>query len=341
VNGGCLGCGWGGDRSCVRCPGRVTWGSLAPSYSPVPVNVCDGVCCRRPGGGTASLCRDIDELMLSMSATDSEGRVSRPAPYDPTNHNSLMAPLRRDAHQLVARTGTRTPYQPTRLAQKPANPASALQRVSPPEAVPTAVLTESSTVQDHASPAAIKPMAGPQASCHPTRLPHKPYPSASDHQQVSLHEAAPTAVLIESPTVLENTDITAVKPIAIGSTTSLRNHSEHRVESPQQRLAQDPPWQDGVGTSTSVARVTVHQPTCASGADHPAGKSAPVEPVTVHQPACTAVGLGGNGAAPCTLGTRCHAADEHQSGALPPCPSRCNARGAGGGVSPCVALSPG
>ena len=86
-------------------------------------------------------------------------------------------------------------------------------------------------MQEHASPAAIKPMAGPQASCHPARLPHKPYPSASDHHQVSLHEAAPIAVLTESLTVLENTDITAIELITIGSTASLLDHSEQRVES--------------------------------------------------------------------------------------------------------------
>ena len=119
-----------------------------------------------------------------------------------------------------------------------------------------------------------------------------PFP-ASEKTRVSDLEAAPTADLTEKIlAVQEHAGITAIEPLIVGSNHSLHGSSDHRVESPQQRLAQNPPWQDGVGTScTSVARVTVHQPTCASGADHPAGKSAPVEPVTVHQPACTAVGV--------------------------------------------------
>ena len=267
--------------------------------------------------------------MLSLSATDSEGRGSRPAPYDPTNQTFMMGPCQRvDLHHLVARTGTRTTYQPTRLAQRSANPASALQRVSPPEAVPTAVLTESSTVQEHASPTAIKPMAEPQASCHPTRLPHQPDHSASDPQPVSVQEAVPTAVLTGSSTVRKHIDITATEPVVTGSmarsarpttlgaaalakiNSSIRHklrlvemaarvpasarpewwfgdtattiidadsavhggqleaaaEARQRRPNPPPRRAQEQPWQDGVGKSSSESQQLQPQAVCANRA---------------------------------------------------------------------------
>ena len=69
----------------------VTWGSLAPLYSPVPVNVCwrrlgaavlefSPVVC--DGVPLPSLCRDIDTLVMSISAIDTSA-VPPTIPYTP------------------------------------------------------------------------------------------------------------------------------------------------------------------------------------------------------------------------------------------------------------------
>ena len=163
--------------------------------------------------GTASLCRDKRWIDAISVGHRHRRRLAASCPNAPTStlsHDGSATACRLTSFGGPNGIANDVPPYPLRVCPTSLPTPRQPCNVSDHEAVPTAVLTESLTVQEHANPAAIAPRAGPRTTYRPTSLPHKPYHSASDLQQVSLHEAVPTAVLTESSTVLEHADITVL-----------------------------------------------------------------------------------------------------------------------------------
>ena len=122
-------------RACGR---RLLWRlgrSLFPFLGPVTrvplVNVCDGACCRRPGGGLLP-CVEVKIQNGVFVGPRHRRRLAASCP------NAPIPTLSHDGSATACRltsfggpNGIANDVPPyTRLPQKPANPASALQRVS-------------------------------------------------------------------------------------------------------------------------------------------------------------------------------------------------------------------